>query len=232
MRNAVVTGGSRGIGLAIATELGSRGWGLFLVSEHPESLSSTAGHVKGVLGSLAVDLGTGENSARSVEAAVSRAISSIDLLVLCAGIFIEEPLATVGEASFRRNMAVNLDANVYLVKHLLPLLANGDRPRIVIIGSTAAYEAYPLVPTYGIAKWALRGFAINLRHELMDRGIGVTFLSPGGTLTDMWAGEDLPPDRLLEPRDVALAVATVAELSQQAVVEELIVRPMLGDVHE
>jgi short-subunit dehydrogenase len=88
------------------------------------------------------------------------------------------------------------------------------------------------VPTYGIAKWGLRGFALNLRHELRDDGIGVTFLSPGGTLTDMWAGEDLPPNRLLEPTDVALMVAAITELSSQAVVDEIVLRPMLGDIHE
>jgi short-subunit dehydrogenase len=232
MRNAVITGGSRGIGGAIATELDRRGWAVFLVSEHADTLRSASARLQHVSGTFASDLGSGEAAAADVFNALSKSVSAVDLLVLCAGIFIEESLAQVKESTFRRNMAVNLDANVFLAKHLLPLLRKGSKPRIIVIGSTAAYEAYPLVPTYGIAKWGLRGFALNLRHELRDDGIGVTFLSPGGTLTDMWAGEDLPPNRLLEPTDVALMVAAITELSSQAVVDEIVLRPMLGDIHE
>ncbi len=66
----------------------------------------------------------------------------------------------------------------------------------------------------------------------MTHNIGVTFISPGGTLTDMWAGVELPKDRLLEADDIGKLVAAIMTLSKQAVVEELIVRPMLGDIHE
>ena len=63
----------------------------------------------------------------------------------------------------------------------IPLVECSSLRRIVFIGSTAAYEPYPAVPTYGIAKWALREYAANLRHELMSKIIGVTFLALGGT---------------------------------------------------
>lgn len=229
MRTALITGGSRGIGHAIAAELDKRGWQLFLVAQHAIPARATEGFCN-ITGTVGVDLGEGETAARAVAAAFPG--EALDLLVLDAGIFIEGALGAVDESNYRRNMAVNLDANVLLVKHLLPRLQKGTKARIVIIGSTAAYEAYPLVPTYGIAKWALRGFAVNLRRELVSQGIGVTLLSPGGTLTDMWEGEELPSGRLLEPRDVGLLVAAVVELSSQAVVEEIVVRPMLGDIHE
>ncbi len=162
---------------------------------------------------------------------MTQAVDAIDLLVLNAGIFVEEPLMAIQEEAFRRTMAVNLDANLFLARHLLPVLRQGDRPRIVIIGSTAAYGAYPSGPAYGVAKWALRGLAVNLRHELKADRIGVTYLAPGGTLTDMWDEDEAPPDRLLQPRDTAVIVAALTELSEQAVVDEVILRPMLGDVH-
>lgn len=232
MRNALITGASRGIGLAISKELDKHGWNLFLVAKDPHRLEEAAKDFSRVIGKLAVDLGEGEIAAQSVSKALEQQTGKLDLLVLNAGIFIEESLAHVSADGYTRNMAVNLDANIFLVKHLLSYLREGFRPRVIIIGSTAAYEAYPLVPTYGIAKWALRGFAVNLRHELMQDRIGVTLLSPGGTLTDMWAGEELEPNRLLEPRDIGLIVATIAELSEQAVVEEVVIRSMLGDIHE
>jgi NAD(P)-dependent dehydrogenase (short-subunit alcohol dehydrogenase family) len=232
MRTALITGASRGIGDAVTSELAKGGWSTFLVAQHSAGLESASARHNGILGTLAIDLGAGNGSAAQVHQAASEATSALDLVVLSAGIFIEESLAEVKEETYARNMAVNLDANVFLVRHLLPLLRRGHKPRIVIIGSTAAYEPYPLVPTYGIAKWALRGFAMNLRHELSNERIGVTLLSPGGTLTDMWAGEDLPPNRLLAPKDVALMVVAITELTEQAVVDEIVMRPMLGDIHE
>ena len=232
MRKAVVTGGSRGIGNAIARELDGREWATFLVGEHAESVDSAAAGLRHGLGSIACDLGAGDSAASAVAESVKQNVGAVDLLVLCAGIFIEGTLAEVDERSFRRNLSVNLEANVFLVKHLLPYLRTGFKPRVVIIGSTAAYEPYPAVPTYGVAKWGLRGFAINLRRELRGDAIGVTLLSPGGTLTDMWAGVDLPRNRLLEPLDVARMVAVVTELSEQAVVDEIVMSPMLGDIHD
>jgi len=178
------------------------------------------------------DLINGRSFANSAKQLVASTTKRVDLLVLNAGYYVEGALNEIQDSDFERNMLVNCHSTHYIVSALLPFMKESQKGRIVIIGSTAAYEAYPLVPTYGIAKWGLRGYAINLRKELMPQDIGVTFISPGGTLTDMWAGEDLPEDRLLEPEDIGKLVAATMTLSHQAVVEELIVRPMLGDIHE
>jgi NADP-dependent 3-hydroxy acid dehydrogenase YdfG len=73
--------------------------------------------------------------------------------------------------------------------------------------------------------------AINLREELMGEQIGVTLLSPGATATRMWEGEDVPANRLLNPNDIAEVVATVMRLSPQAVLDEVVMRPMHGEPH-
>jgi NADP-dependent 3-hydroxy acid dehydrogenase YdfG len=120
----------------------------------------------------------------------------------------------------------------HCVKKFADILKKQAGSKVILIGSTAGIEAYPLGPLYGVAKWGLKGYAINLRKELMNDNIAVTLINPGGTLTDLWAGEDLPPNRLLEPSDIGKLVTAILTLSQQAVVEEIIVRPMLGDMHE
>jgi NAD(P)-dependent dehydrogenase (short-subunit alcohol dehydrogenase family) len=104
--------------------------------------------------------------------------------------------------------------------------------KIFTIDFTVTYEAYLVVPSYGVAKAGFRAFAVNLRHELLNDCIGVTFIAPGGTLTDMREGEEFPPDRLLRPSDVAHLIAACLDLSGQAAVEEIIVRPIEGDIHE
>lgn len=128
-------------------------------------------------------------------------------------------------------MSTNFSFYFYLVRNVIELVRKGSCPRIIIIGSTAAYMPYP-VPTYGISKYALRGFAVNLRKELMNDNIGVTFVSPGGTLTDMWSDVDVPFNRLLDPTDLAKMIDCMFDLSPQAVVEEIIIRPMLGEYNE
>jgi NAD(P)-dependent dehydrogenase (short-subunit alcohol dehydrogenase family) len=230
MRRAVITGGSRGIGLAIASELDRRGWGVFLIGQSAENLSEASSRLEHVLGSLSIDLGNGEAAARTASTSVTAVLDSVDLLVLNAGIFSDKPLTEISENAFRRIMAVNLDANLFMARGLLPVLRKGQRPRIVVIGSTAGYGGYPPGPAYSVTKWALRGLAANLRDELRADRIGVTYFAPGGTLTDMWDKDEAPPQRLLEPADTAILVAALTDLSEQAVVDEILLRPMLGDV--
>jgi NAD(P)-dependent dehydrogenase (short-subunit alcohol dehydrogenase family) len=188
----------------------------------------TPGTARGLWG----DLAFGKKTADALAASVRQKVTHLDLLVLNAGYFVEGTLLQLPDKDFQRNLTVNFLANHYLIRALLARLKAAPHARIVIIGSTAAYEPYPLVPSYGVAKWALRGYAINLRRELAPQGIAVTFLSPGATLTDMWKGVELPPDRLLRPSDIGLLVEAITRLSPQAVPEELVIRSMLGDIHE
>lgn len=178
------------------------------------------------------DLSKGNQAAKALAEWVKSKVEYIDCVILNAGFYTEGDLVDFSEEEMRENLEVNFLVNHFLVQCMYPLLKKSKCPRIVIIGSTAAYEAYPLVPSYGVAKWALRGLAINLRKQLAKDRIGVTFVSPGATWTDMWEGEDLPRNRLLEPTDIAKMIDATLTLSEQAVVEEIILRPMEGDFHE
>jgi len=234
--NALVTGASRGIGNAIAKRISKKCQNLFITSRYENSLDkglkSFSEIYKGNIYGIFADHNKAEESAKIIQNFVAHNIEKLDVLILNAGFYVEGDLCSIDNADFISNMEVNFSVNYHIVKELMFLLRKSKKARIIIIGSTAAYEPYPLVPTYGIAKWALRGFAINLRKELMKENIGVTFISPGATLTDMWEGEELPPKRLLEPDDIAKVIDNLLTLSEQAVVEELIIRPMLGDIHE
>lgn len=233
---AFITGASRGIGLAIARNIAPQCSDLLIASRTKAGISNaskllkkeTACQIHTVWG----DLAEGRSFANSAKELVASTTNRVDLLILDAGYFVEGSLSEIDDKDFERNMLVNCLSSHYVVSALLPFMKESPSAKIIIIGSTAAYEAYPIVPTYGMAKWGLRGYAINLRKELMEENIGVTFISPGGTLTDMWKGEDLPKNRLLDPNDIGKLVSSIMTLSPQAVVEELIVRPMLGDIHE
>lgn len=234
--NILITGGTRGIGFAIASRLAAEAACIFIVARDKTELDNTAAELVRLgassVAALQVDLAEGQKASSSIAKWVAKTTTTLDLVVLNAGFYIEGTLAEISEQEMRRNLEVNFLVNHFIVQDLLTFLRNSNRARILLIGSTAAYEAYPIVPTYGVAKWALRGLAINLRKELAPLNIAVTFISPGATWTTMWEGEQLPRSRLLEPTDIAELVWSLGLLSPQAVVEEIVIRPMLGDMHD
>jgi len=91
-------------------------------------------------------------------------------------------------------------------------------------------KAYPNGGSYAISKFALLGFSKVLREELKPAGIRVTAILPGATKTASWEGTDLPDSRFMKPEDVAEAVFSAWSLSPHSVVEELLIRPQLGDI--
>jgi short-subunit dehydrogenase len=232
----LITGGSRGIGKAIATELAKFGHEILIVSQNETKLKEAVSELKSKFDnvkilSLVCDLSK-ESEIETLKNRCAELGFLPNVLVLNAGVFREGTLINSQSNDFYETINVDLYHIYHCVKNFHSDLKNQENSKIIIIGSTASLEPYPVGALYGVAKWGLRGYAVNLRKELMNDNIGVTLLNPGGTLTDLWEGEDLPPNRLLEPSDLGKLVNTILNLSPQAVVEEITIRPMLGDFHE
>ena len=98
------------------------------------------------------------------------------------------------------------------------------------MSSIAGLKAYPNGGSYSISKFALRGFSINLRDELKRYNIKVTTVFPGAAYTDSWAASGLERKRFMEASDIAKIVYAASQLSAQACVEEIILRPQWGDI--
>lgn len=231
----LVTGASYGMGKAISLRLAPKCSSIFLHGRNTERLEDLSGSISGIstaeVNTISQELSE-QNAAQTIADQIREKTEHLDAVILNAGFYREGSLSEVDPKQFEDDFRANVHANIYLVKELMPLIQSGERRRIVITGSTAGYEPYPLVPEYGVQKWALRGYALNLRNELRSESIGVTFLAPGATWTGMWEGEDLPDDRLLEADDIAKSIEFLLSLSPQAVVEELKIVSMLGDIHE
>jgi len=132
-------------------------------------------------------------------------------------------------------MALNFLHVYHAVKRFHPTLKATGAGRIYIIGSTSSSEPYPLAPLYGLSKWTLRGYALTLREELKKDNIGVTLINPGVTLTDQWNGFDLPKNKYIVyivPFDLGKLISVTLELSEHALVEELTLRPVQGDLQQ
>ena len=105
-----------------------------------------------------------------------------------------------------------------------------NRRHIFNLCSTASLKAYKNGGAYSISKFAMYGFSKNLREEMKPHGIKVTHVIPGAVYTDSWSGTDIDPKRFMEPADIAKLIYAASQLSFQACVEEIVIRPLAGDI--
>ena len=230
---AVVTGGSRGIGAAIIHELARHDFDVLTYARKEPDLAVLKNdlqeHYKSTLSYQLVQA----SDPLQIEAFARYVLSTgrhIDVLVNNAGMFKPGTLADESSDQFREMMAVNFDSACQLTKHLLPQMKQAHSGHIINISSIAAITAYPSGGSYATAKTALLGYTRNLRSELKTTGIRVTAVLPGATLTDSWAGAGLPDSRFMPAEDVAKVVWACIDLSERTVVEEILLRPQLGDI--
>ena len=232
----VVTGGSKGIGRAVVSRFLRAGFPVATCARSAAGLVALAAEMKteisgAVLHTLPADLSQPADCARFA-AFVLGLGQPVEVLVNNAGAFVpgrlqDEP---ADGSQLRQMLAVNLLSAYDVTLPLLPGLIAQQRGHIFTICSTASITAYPNGGSYGIAKHALLGFTRNLREELKAAGVRVTAVLPGPTLTASWEGVDLPQERFVQADDVAEAVFSAYSMSPHAVVEELLIRPQLGDL--
>jgi len=228
---ALVTGASRGIGLAIATVLAASDMKVWMVARGSEPLLQAARSLGGDVVPFAVDLA--DDGARAeLVSAVESAGDGLDVLVNNAGTILIGRTDEVPEDDFRDLLNSNLIAPYALTRAVLPLL-RASRGDIVFINSSAGRTATAGVGQYAATKHALRAFAQSLRGEVNDDGIRVTVVYPGRTATPLQErlhaleGQSYEPARLMQPADVADMVDAVLRLPRTAEVTEVEMRPML-----
>jgi NAD(P)-dependent dehydrogenase (short-subunit alcohol dehydrogenase family) len=218
---ALVVGGARGIGLAVAERLSSEGATVFLTGRRADEVEAAARKLGGRARGLVADASAPDDLARVVTA-VTDAHGRLDLLVLNAGLSEPAAIADQSVEHFDRHFAVNVRGMVLGLKAALP--AMGDGASVVLMGSIADAMGIPPYGTYAATKAAVRSYARTWAAELAPRGIRVNVVAPGPTDTDMMAAvpEDgraaliapIPLGRMARPDEVASA--TLFLLSNEA----------------
>ncbi len=231
---AVITGGTKGLGRAIAECFAAHGFDMAVCARTSADLAAMQVHWSTAfphqqLLTCEADLGRRADVERFAAAVRSR-WSRIDLLVNNAGIFRPGRVCDEADGVLEHLIEVNLYSAYHLTRALLPLMLPFGQGHIFNMCSIASLMAYPNGGSYTVSKFALLGFSKALREELKAAGIRVTALMPGATWSDSWRGVELPQDRLMQPTDIAQLVWSAYTLSPAAVVEELVVRPQLGDL--
>jgi len=232
--NAVITGASRGIGKATARIFALHGYDLYLTSKNEskllqgmEELKKDFPHVS--VDGKAFDLGK-KHEAQLLGQWINSSAGTIDVLVNNAGNFIQGDVSNEPNGGLEEMIEVNLYSAYHLTRTVLPKMMAAKRGHIFTLCSVASLAAYPGGGAYSISKFALLGFTKNLRKELEPHGIKVTAIIAGAAYTDSWKGSGVSEQRLMEADDIAKVIYNATLLSPQAVVEEIIIRPQLGDL--
>lgn len=230
----LITGASKGIGRAIASAFAEEGHDLVLVSRSLRDLAVVKQEIKlkqaGInIHIFAADLST-RDGINSVLSFIRTLKIEVYTLVNNAGVFLGGEIKSSAEGNLEKMMDTNFYSAYYLTRALLPSMIQRGSGYIFNICSIASQQAYPNGSDYCISKFALYGFSKCLREELKSDQIKVISVLPGATWSDSWRGVDLPQERLMQAHDIATMMASCLKLSTSAVVEDIIMRPQLGDL--
>lgn len=225
-RTAVITGAASGIGRGIALALARRRCRLALVDINEAGLRRTAEIVgrRGVrITCHRLDVGDAE-AVVAFPAVVQAAHPTIDLLVNNAGVALGGTFEQVSDADFEWLFGINFRGMVRLTRAFLPLLRARDEARIVYLSSLFGLIAPPGQTAYVASKFAVRGFAESLRHELKGTPVGITVVHPGGVATAIAANARLPAGA--PAAEVARQIAGISKMLRMPpeVAGEIIVR--------
>ena len=231
--NVVITGASQGIGFAIAEIFANAGYTLSLCSKTKENIAAAGNSLAvkyphATIHFTHADLSKKEQCTQFANWCLEK--GSPTILINNAGFFSPGNIQDEADNALEQQMAVNLYSAYHTTRALLPAMLKMGKGHIFNICSIASLNAYAQGGSYSISKFALLGFSKNLRLELKDKGIKVTAVCPGATYTNSWNGSGIDPMRIMESEDIAKMVFAAAHLSPQAVVEDIVMRPQLGDL--
>ncbi len=231
-RVAVITGGTRGLGLSTAAELQSRGYDLLLVATEPEMPERARQRLTSEtrVEYLSGDI-TQSPTADRLAATCREKFGRLDLLVNNAGIFLMGALEEFNEQSWDKIIAVNLKG-AYLISRAVVGLLKESRGQIIFINSVGGKVGLKNAAGYSASKFGLRGLADSLRLELKPAGIKVTSIFPHGMNSsgEYIAAEDPKRGTQIETADVARMIGEVADAPVHVQVPEIVIYPRSTEV--
>jgi short-subunit dehydrogenase len=230
----VISGGTKGIGRAIAEKFTQNGFDVVTCARNEQELvrlseDFSAQFPDSRLWTFRADLSNRTEVTQFIEFIYSLN-RTVEVLVNNTGSFLPGQVHNEPEGTLETMMQTNLYSAYHLTRGLIGGMMHQKSGFVINICSTASIMAYTNGGSYCISKFAMLGMSKVLREEMKPHGIKVTSVLPGATLTNSWAGTDLPETRFMQASDVAEILFTCYKLSPSAVVEEILMRPQEGDI--
>ncbi|GJM36197.1 MAG: oxidoreductase [Saprospiraceae bacterium] len=232
MKNILITGGSKGIGRAIAERFAQAGFNIALVARNLEGLERAQLELTTKFPQIevlvfAADLGKADEAIK-VAQTMSSHWQQVDVVVNNAGLFRQGALLTEPAENLVKMIEVNLYGPYHLTRALRPYVSKHGH--IFNICSVASKKSFIGSGSYAVSKHAILGFTRALRLELEEEAIKVTAVMPGATWTSSWDESDIDQNRIMKGSDIAEAIYGAWNTGPSTVVEEIVLRPQLGDL--
>jgi NAD(P)-dependent dehydrogenase (short-subunit alcohol dehydrogenase family) len=230
----LITGASQGIGAAIAKVFAAEvpGVRLALVARSEKNLRTVARACLQLGATVEIfpcDV-TRESAVAALARAVTKHFGPVDVLVNNAGKFFGAPFLKTKPADFDAQIATNLRSVFLVSQAFAPAMVKRGRGDIFNLSSIAGLQAYPNGAAYCAAKFGVTGLTKVMRAELKDHGVRVCCVHPGATWTPSWSASGVKPERIMPAEDIARAILAIHRLGRRTVVEEIILRPLAGDL--
>ncbi len=233
-RYILVTGGTKGIGRAIVEQFAKEGFHIITCSRNEKDLQKLKLDIEQAYTFSKVFYQVTDLSEKPALTAFIKYVQSLnvklDIVVNNSGSFIPGKMHEEDDEALPFMIQTNLYSAYYISKALVKDMIKRRTGHIFNMCSTASITPYINGGSYCISKYALYGFTKVLREEMKEHNIKVTAVLPGATLTPSWEGAGLPSARFIKPEDVAMAIYSTYCMSENTVVEEILIRPQLGDI--
>ncbi|MEL7339995.1 MAG: SDR family oxidoreductase [Bacteroidota bacterium] len=227
-QKVLITGGSKGIGKAIAERFYRGGFEVLVCARGQAGLDRLSEELPGVH-TFVCDIAQKE-AILGLCQQVEQEFGGLDLLINNGGQYVQGDIHQASDEAYHSLMRTNVDSAFYFSRELVKPMIKRKKGSIVIMASVASLQAYEDGGLYSVSKYAMMGLARNLRAELAKHQIRVMTLFPGAVKTPSWDWADLSEERFIPAADIAELIWTSYHLSDRTVVEDLVVRPAAGDI--
>ncbi|SDF63070.1 Short-chain dehydrogenase [Mucilaginibacter pineti] len=234
MKNALITGSTKGMGRAISISLANEGINVAICSRNEKELLDFKNELQIINPDIEVFAMQADGSNREqllkFATAAQQQLGFIDIVVNNLGMYIYSSILDDEAGSFEKQLNTNLMPTYELYRFFGKAMMAARTGHFFNICSVASLNPIPQAGTYSVTKYALLGLTKVMRLELQEHGVKVTAVIPGSTLTDSWKDAVVDKNTMVLPEDIASAIINIYRMSPGANVDEIIIKPAPGQV--
>jgi short-subunit dehydrogenase len=234
MKNALITGSTKGMGRAISISFANEGINVAICSRNEQELLNFKDELHSINPNIKVfaQVADGSNKAELLKFAsgAQQELGFIDIVVNSLGMFSPGSILDESVVDFEKQLNTNLMPTYELYRFFGKTMIAARKGHFFNICSVASLNPFPQAGTYSVTKYALLGLTKVMRLEMQDHGVKVTAIIPGSTLTDSWKDAIVDKDTMVLPEDIASAIINIYNMSAGANVDEIIIKPAPGQL--
>jgi len=234
MKNALITGSTKGMGRAISISFANEGINVAICSRNEQELLKFKDELHIINPNIKVfaQVADGSNKAELLKfaAGAQQELGFIDIVVNSLGMFSPGSILNESDADFEKQLNTNLMPTYELYRFFGKMMIAARKGHFFNICSVVSLNPIAQAGTYSVTKYALLGLTKVMRLEMQDHGVKVTAVIPGSTLTDSWKDAIVDKDTMVLPEDIASAIINIYKMSAGTNVDEIIIKPAPGQL--